>query len=95
MASLRARLAGIERHKLIIATLSVVITMTVVVGFLVENRWGYMKPDPLLIYASNWKEGERTPEVVKEQQAKELAALKQAIAEQKAAEGAAAAARAK
>lgn len=91
MGSLRTRLAGIERHKLIIATLSVLITMTVMIGFLVESRWGYMKPDPLLIYVNNWQEGERTPDVVKAQQAKEFAALKQAIAEQKAAEAAAAA----
>lgn len=90
MASLRSRLAGIERHKLIIATLSVLLTTIVMIGFLVENRWGYMKPDPLLIYVDNWKEGERTPEVVKEQQARELADLKRAIAEQKAAEAAAA-----
>ncbi len=91
MASLRARLAGIERHKLIIATLSLLITTTVIIGFLVENRWGYMKPDPVLIFANSWKESERTPEVVKEEQAKELAELKRAIAEQKAAEAAAAA----
>jgi hypothetical protein len=90
MASLRARLAGIERHKLIFGAFSVLVTLIVMIGFLIENRWGYMKPDPLLIYVDSWQEGERTPEVAKAQQAKELAALKQAIAEQKAAEAAAA-----
>lgn len=90
MASLRTRLAGIERHKLIFGSLALLITMTVIVGFLVENRWGYMRPDPLLIYANSWSESERTPEVVKAEQAKELAELKRQIAEQKAAEAAAA-----
>jgi hypothetical protein len=23
--------------------------------FLVESRWGYMKPDPVVIYAQSWK----------------------------------------
>jgi len=90
MASLRTRLAGIERHKLVIGVLSLLFTTTVIVGFLVENRWGYMKPDPMLIYVDSWQEGERTPDLVKEQQARELAELKRAIAEQKAAEAAAA-----
>ena len=90
MSTLRARLAGIERHKLIIAALSVVLTTTVIVGFLVENRWGYMKPGPMLVYASSWKEGERTREEVKHEQAEEIARIRQLIAERKAAEAEAA-----
>ena len=90
MASLRARLAGIERHKLIFGSFSLLVTVIVIVGFLVENRWGYMKPDPKLIYVDNWKEG-RTREEAKAQQEKELAELRRAYAEQQAAEKAAAA----
>lgn len=89
MASLRARLAGIERHKLIFGSFSLVVTLLVIVGFLVENRWGYMKPDPMLIYVSNWKEG-RTREEAKAQQDKEVAELRRLYAEQQAAEAAAA-----
>lgn len=94
MASLRARLAGLERHKLIIGTLSVLITTIVIVGFLVENRWGYMKPDPMLIYVDNWKEG-RTRDEAKARQAADQAEQRRAYYEQqaafKAAEAAAAA----
>lgn len=72
MASLRARLAGIERHKLLFGIFSLVVTTTVVIGFLVENRWGYMKPDPMLIYVSSWKEG-RTREEAKAAQAADVA----------------------
>jgi hypothetical protein len=89
MASLRARLAGIERHKLIFGSFSLVVTLIVIVGFLIENRWGYMKPDPMLIYVSNWKEG-RTREEAKAQQDKDVAELRRLYAEQQAAEAAAA-----
>lgn len=89
MASLRARLAGIERHKLIFGSFSLLVTVIVVVGFLVENRWGYMKPDPMLIYVDSWKEG-RTREEAKARQEKDFAELKRAYAEQQAAIAAAA-----
>ncbi|MDO9487323.1 MAG: hypothetical protein Q7J32_03040 [Sphingomonadaceae bacterium] len=72
MTSLRARLAGIERHKLFFGAFSLVVTTIVVVGFLLENRWGYMKPDPMLIYVSNWKEG-RTRDEAKVAQAEDVA----------------------
>lgn len=72
MASLRARLMGIERHKLLFGTFSVVVTTLVVIGFLIENRWGYMRPEPKLIYVSNWKEG-RTREEAKAAQAADVA----------------------
>lgn len=84
MASLRARLAGLERHKLIIGTLSVLVTTIVVVGFLVENRWGYMKPDPMLIYVDSWKEG-RTRDEAKARQAADQAEQRRAYYEQQAA----------
>jgi hypothetical protein len=86
MSALLARLSGIERHKLIIASLSVMITTIVIVGFLVESRWGYMKPAPMLIYASSWKDGERTRTDAERQQAEDMQELRRRIAEQKAAE---------
>lgn len=72
MASLRARLSGIQRHQWFFGTFSLVVTTIVVIGFLVENRWGYMKPSPTLIYVSNWKEG-RTREEAKAAQAEDVA----------------------
>ena len=89
MASLRARLAGIERHKLIFGSFSLLVTVIVIVGFLVENRWGYMKPDPMLIYVDNWKDG-RTREEAKAQQEADLAERRRLYYEQQAAEAAAA-----
>ena len=83
MTSLRARLAGIERHKLFFGTFSVLVTTIVVIGFLVENRWGYMKPSPTLIYVSSWKEG-RTREEVKAAQAEDVAARTRAYYAQQA-----------
>lgn len=84
MASLRARLAGIERHKLIFGSFSLLVTVIIVVGFLIENRWGYMKPDPMLIYVSDWREG-RTREEAKAAQAADLAEQRRAYYEQQAA----------
>lgn len=84
MASLRARLAGLERHKLIIGTLSVLITTLVIVGFLVENRWGYIRRDPMLIYVDNWKEG-RSREEAMARQAADQAEQRRAYYEQQAA----------
>jgi hypothetical protein len=72
MASLRARLSGIERHKLLFGIFSVLATTIVVVGFLVENRWGYMKPGPTLIYVENWKDG-RSRDEAKAAQAADVA----------------------
>jgi hypothetical protein len=34
------------------ATLATTILMTM---FLIESRWGYSKPDPVIIYAQSWK----------------------------------------
>lgn len=38
------------------AALATTIIMTI---FLIESRWGYMKPDPVIIYAQSWK-GDRS-----------------------------------
>ncbi|WP_353216244.1 hypothetical protein [Sandarakinorhabdus sp.] len=36
-------------------------TATVMTLFLIESRWGYSKPDPIVIYAQSWK-ADRTRE---------------------------------
>ena len=83
MASLRARLSGIQRHQWLFGIFSVAVTLTVIVGFLVENRWGYMKPSPTLIYVSSWNEG-RTREEAKVAQAEDVAARTRAYYAQQA-----------
>lgn len=71
-----------SRAQLWAASLSVLITITVMTGFLIENRTGYLKPDPLLVYVQNWPES-RSLDEVKAQQAKELADRMAAIEAQK------------
>lgn len=36
-------------------------TAAIMTLFLIESRWGYSKPDPILIYAQSWK-GDRSRE---------------------------------
>lgn len=68
---LRTRLAGIERRNLIIAAASVVLTTIVMTGFLIENRWGYSKPDPVIIYAQNWDESRSIEDVLADREREE------------------------
>ena len=55
---LKQKIAGkiqqIGRRRLVFAALSLAITSIVVTGFLIENRWGYSKPAPLLVFMENW-----------------------------------------
>ena len=83
MSWLRNPLAGVERRNLIIAILSVVVTSIGVFAFLIESRFGYMKPDPIIVYAENWEEG-RSRDDVLAAQAKEAAERKRLEAEAKA-----------
>lgn len=64
MSWLRNRLAGVERRNLIIAILSVVVTSIGVFAFLIESRFGYMKPDPIIVYAENWEDGRSRDDVL-------------------------------
>lgn len=50
-----------RRTRYWIAAGSVLATTTIMTMFLIESRWGYMKPDPKLIYAQSWK-ADRTRE---------------------------------
>lgn len=48
-----------KRTRFWIGTGAVLATAIIMTGFMIENRSGYMKPDPKLIYMQNWK-GDRT-----------------------------------
>ncbi len=50
-----------RRRRLWIAAGSVLATTTIMTLFLIESRWGYMKPDPVIIYAQSWR-ADRTRE---------------------------------
>lgn len=71
-----------SKSQLWAAGLSVLITIIVMTGFLIENRSGYMKRDPVLVYVQNWPANRSLAEV-KAQQATELAARMAAIKAQK------------
>jgi hypothetical protein len=53
--------AKARRTRYWIAAGSVLATTIIMTMFLVESRWGYMKPDPKIIYAQSWK-ADRTRE---------------------------------
>jgi hypothetical protein len=53
--------AAQRRRRYWIAAGSVLATTIIMTIFLIESRWGYMKPDPVIIYAQSWK-GDRTRE---------------------------------
>ncbi|WP_156256388.1 hypothetical protein [Sandarakinorhabdus oryzae] len=44
-----------RRKRYWIAAGSVLATTMIMTLFLIESRWGYMKPDPVIIYAQSWK----------------------------------------
>jgi hypothetical protein len=43
-----------RRRRLLVGGLSVLLTTTVMVGFLLESRWGYSPRDVTVIYMQNW-----------------------------------------
>jgi hypothetical protein len=55
IADLRAFFGSLTGGQLWAALASVAITIVVVTGFLIENRWGYVRPTPMLVYAQSWK----------------------------------------
>jgi hypothetical protein len=46
--------ADVRRRRLLVGGASVVLTTIVMTAFLVESRWGYMKPDSKLIFFQSW-----------------------------------------
>ena len=47
--------AAQRRKRYWIAAGSVLATTILMTMFLIESRWGYMKPDSVIIYAQSWK----------------------------------------
>lgn len=43
-----------RRVRWIAALGAVAMTFLVMLAFLIENRWGYMRPDPVIIFAESW-----------------------------------------
>lgn len=45
----------VRRRRWIVGGLSALMTVIVMTAFLLESRWGYLPPDPKLIYFQNWR----------------------------------------
>ncbi len=88
---LRSFLQTRTRSQLWAAGLAVGVTLLVMTGFLIENRSGYMKPDPVLVYVQSWP-ATRSEADARADQAKEMAARNAAIRAKKAEDAAAKAA---
>jgi hypothetical protein len=54
MSFLNPSVADRRKRFLIVGGASLAITGLVMYAFLIENRSGYMKPDPKIIYAESW-----------------------------------------
>lgn len=61
MSFLNPSKTEVRRRRILVGGASVIITTIVMTGFLLESRWGYMKPDPKLIFFQSW-DGDRTRE---------------------------------
>lgn len=69
-----------KRTRLIIGALSLLVTGLVATGFLIESRWGYMKPDEKIIFVNSWG-ANRTRQDALDARATEKAALAARLAE--------------
>ncbi|MBB4632488.1 hypothetical protein [Sphingosinicella soli] len=76
----RARIAAIERKQWIIGGLSLTMTTIIMYTFLIENRFGYMKPDPIIAYFKNWDDGRSRDEALAQQEEEERLMQEQAEA---------------
>ncbi len=54
MSFLNPAVPETRRRRLLVGGLSVLLTATVMIGFLVESRWGYSPRDVAVIYVQNW-----------------------------------------
>ena len=70
-----------ERHKLIIATCAVAVTSLIITGFLIENRWGYSKRAPIILYFQSWGADRGEAEALKAQK-QALLVAREAIREE-------------
>lgn len=53
-ANLRERIRGMTRREWFFALASAGVTAIVMIGFLVESRWGYLPPPPRIVYFESW-----------------------------------------
>lgn len=77
----RDRVRRVKRHEWVIGSLSLLMTTIIVVAFLVENRYGYLARDPIVLYFKNWTDNRSRAEAIAEQEEeKKLKAEADAIA---------------
>src|SRR5690606_13119742 len=61
--------------------LSVFMTFIIMFTFLIENRFGYLKPDPIIAYFKNWEDSRSRDEAIAEQaEEREMLAQSDAVA---------------
>jgi len=77
---IRAQIAAIERRQWIIGGLSVLMTFIIMFTFLIESRFGYLKPDPIIAYFKNWEDGRSRADALAEQEEEERLMQEQADA---------------
>ncbi len=69
MSFLNPSAADRRKRFLIVGGASVAITALVMFAFLIENRSGYMKPDPKIIYAESWSADRTREDAIADQMA--------------------------
>ena len=57
MSYLNPSKTDVRRRRILVGGASVILTTIVMTGFLLESRWGYMKPDQQLIFFQSWDAG--------------------------------------
>jgi hypothetical protein len=77
---IRTRVAAIERRQWVIGGLSVLMTFIIMYTFLIESRYGYLKPDPIIAYFKNWEDGRSRADALAEQEEEERLMQEQADA---------------
>ena len=77
---IRARIAAVERRQWVIGSLSVLMTFIIMFSFLIENRFGYLPPDPIIAYFKNWEDGRSRADALAEQEEEERLLQEQADA---------------
>ena len=72
-----------RRRRIIVGGGAVLMTALVMTAFAVENRWGYLPPDPVIIYAQSWP-ADRSVAEMQADRAATLAAREARLAESRA-----------
>ncbi len=73
MSFLNPPAAEVRRTRLVVGLASLVITAIVMTAFLVESRWGYMKPDAKIIFFQSWRADRSRAETLADNKATEAA----------------------